>query len=145
MSKSSGGGQAFDVQSGLKIINEKNPDLLISDIELPDGTAFDLFKDPENITFNIIFVTAHSDYAIRAFKISAIDYLLKPLDINELQAAAKKAEEEMKKQLAEIRIKAMLENFIHNGEATKKIVLSINSVLHPVNKKETVYCKADGN
>lgn len=86
-------GQAFDVQSGLKIINEKNPDLLISDIELPDVTAFDLLKDPENITFNIIFVTAHSEYAIRAFKISAIDYLLKPADINELQVAAKKAEE----------------------------------------------------
>lgn len=90
-------GQAFDVKSGLKIINEKNPELLISDIELPDGTAFDLLKYIENITFNIIFVTAHSEYAIRAFKISAIDYLLKPLDINELQAATKKAEEEIKK------------------------------------------------
>src|SRR4030042_5054709 len=69
-------GVAEDVQSGLKIINDKKPDLVFLDIQMTDGTGFDLLQKLDKIEFKIIFVTAFEEYAIKAFKFSALDYLL---------------------------------------------------------------------
>jgi len=131
-------GQASDVASGLKLIDDKDPDLLISDIMLPDGTAFDMLNQLNEIAFNIIFTTAHSDFAIKAFKISAIDYLLKPIDIGELIAATKKAEAEISRKSASTRIKALVGNISPSSVQSKKIVLSIGPALHVVYVSEII-------
>lgn len=83
-------GEGDGVINGAKVINEMKPDLVFLDIQINQGTAFDLLEVIGDIDFKIIFTTASDEYAIKAFKISAIDYLLKPIDTDELQAAVKK-------------------------------------------------------
>ena len=85
------------VAEGLKAIQEVQPDLLFLDIELPDGDGFQVLEKTPNITFDVIFTTAYDQYAMRAFKFSATDYLLKPVDIEELQEATKRVVEKGKK------------------------------------------------
>ena len=84
---------AGSVESGYQAIIEHQPDLIFLDIQMPDGTGFDLLKKFEKVNFKVIFVTAHQEYAIEAFKYSALDYLLKPLSPSNLISAIKKVEE----------------------------------------------------
>ena len=73
-------GQADSVESGIEIIRQLSPDIVFLDIEMPDGTGFDLLQKLSPITFKTIFITGYEDFAIKAFRFSAIDYLLKPLN-----------------------------------------------------------------
>ena len=81
---------ASSLKTAFKSIRKKNPDVVFLDIEMADGKGFDLLKLFDRIDFKVIFVTAYSDYAIKAFRFNAIDYLLKPVKIDELQMAVDK-------------------------------------------------------
>ena len=83
-------GYAEEVAEGIKLINELQPDLIFLDIEMTGETGFDLLEKIRPYTFHVIFVTAHSEYAVRAFKYSVSDYLLKPVDNQELIDAVHK-------------------------------------------------------
>jgi two-component system LytT family response regulator len=83
-------GVASSVEEALVKIEKLRPNLLFLDVELPDGTGFDILRRTQPITFDTIFVSAHNHYSLKAFKFSAIDYLLKPIDIEELCNAVKK-------------------------------------------------------
>lgn len=85
-------GLAHSVQSGIASIKELKPDIVFMDIEMPTGTGFDVIKATQDLNYETIFITAYEHYAIKAFKTNAIDYLLKPVIIDELIAAIKKAE-----------------------------------------------------
>jgi len=80
------------VDDAVDVINQNDIDLLFLDIEMDGETGFDLLERFEEIDFTIIFITAHDEYALRAFKFSAIDYLLKPVDIDDLKGAVDKVE-----------------------------------------------------
>ena len=82
--------EADNVETGIKKIEKYNPELVFLDVQMPDGTGFDLLERIHKRNFNIIFVTAYDKYAIKAFKFSAIDFLLKPVDSDELINAVKK-------------------------------------------------------
>ena len=82
---------AESVESGIKAIEEHHPDIVFLDIKLPDGTGFDLLKAIPNKNFEVIFITAHEEFAIKAIKFSALDYILKPVDPEELKAAVMRA------------------------------------------------------
>ncbi len=84
-------GQADSVDTAFDFISKYQPDLVFLDVEMPRGSGFELLKRFEKVTFKTIFVTAHSHYAIKAIKFAAIDYLLKPVDVDELIAAVEKA------------------------------------------------------
>jgi two-component system LytT family response regulator len=84
-------GEAGGVEEGLALLNRKIPDLLLLDVEMEDGTGFDLLDRLAEIPFNVVFCTAHDEFAIRAFRYNAIDYLLKPILPEELEAAINKA------------------------------------------------------
>ncbi|MBN8852357.1 MAG: hypothetical protein BGO55_01255 [Sphingobacteriales bacterium 50-39] len=84
-------GDADGVETGLHVIQTTKPDLVILDIEMTHGNAFDLLNQLQPIEFQVIFVTAFDNYAIRAFKYSAVDYLLKPVDIDDLRGAVERA------------------------------------------------------
>ena len=86
-------GTAEGVETGLAVIQATRPDLLFLDIEMTQGNAFDLLNQLRPLTFQVIFVTAFDNYAIRAFKYSAVDYLLKPVDIDELVSAVSRVAE----------------------------------------------------
>jgi len=79
-------GEADSVSSGLEIINELEPELVFLDIEMPDGTGFDLLEKLSNINFKVVFTTSYSDYAITAFKYSAFDYIVKPVLIENVRS-----------------------------------------------------------
>jgi two-component system, LytTR family, response regulator len=81
---------ASTVKNAYDAIMKHNPDLVFLDIELGDGKGFDLLQKFEKISFKIIFITAYSEYAIKAFRVNAIDYILKPVNIEELKAAVEK-------------------------------------------------------
>ena len=83
-------GEADGVSSGLQVIKQLNPDLIFLDIEMEDGTGFDLLNQLNSVKPQIIFTTAYDEFAIKAFKYSTVDYLLKPIDIDELIDATKK-------------------------------------------------------
>ena len=86
-------GEADDVKSAYELLTLKSPDLVLLDINLPDGTGFDLLKMFDKVNFKVIFITAHEEHAIKAFKCSAIDYILKPITAGELFGAIEKAQE----------------------------------------------------
>ena len=83
---------ASNVAEGVKLINRHKPDIVFSDIDMPGITGLQLleFFNEEDILFELIYVTSYSEFAVRAFQLSAIDYLLKPIDVSELKAAVEK-------------------------------------------------------
>lgn len=83
-------GEASDNNSAFVLINNQKPDLVFLDIHLADDNSFNLFSRFETISFEVIFTSAHSQYGVNAFKVNAIDYLLKPIDTDDLIAAVKK-------------------------------------------------------
>ena len=118
-------GEANNVKSGIALIEKLNPNLVFLDIEMADGTGFDLLKKITKINFHIIFTTAYDAYAIQAFQYSAVNYLLKPIAREELYFAVKQAQE--KHLLAEVaeekKIKTLLENYENSSTQLQKLVL----------------------
>ena len=89
--------EAHDLESGVDLIKASKPDVVFLDIEMPNQSGLDILEYfPNHIDFKIIFVTAYNQYAIEAFKLSAVDYLLKPVDTSELKEAVAKAEKAIK-------------------------------------------------
>ena len=103
-------GAAAGVDTALLLIQEMKPDLVFLDIEMIHGNGFDLLNKLQPIAFQVIFVTAFEEYAIRAFKYSAVDYLLKPVDIEELQNAVEKVAARMQDKFDLSPIRMLLEN-----------------------------------
>ncbi|HXU26720.1 MAG TPA: response regulator, partial [Bacteroidia bacterium] len=88
-------GEADDVVTGIEIIKKQKPDVVLLDIKMPGGTGFDLLKQLKPLPFNVIFITAFNQYAVQAFKFSAIDYLLKPVIPQELVDALQRVEQKL--------------------------------------------------
>lgn len=134
-------GYAQTIEDGVKLLSAVQPDIAFCDIELKDGTSFEILKKLNIIPFQLIFITAHNKFAVQAFKFSAIDYLLKPIDETEFCNAVDKAIERVnQKQMQHIRL--MLENLDRNNE-NKRIVLRTLDQIHIVNIKDIVRCQAD--
>ena len=83
-------GKANDVKEGIKLIREVKPELIFLDVEMPNGTGFDLLTHFPEKEFDVIFITAFNHYAIKAIKFSAVDYILKPININEFVESVNK-------------------------------------------------------
>ena len=138
-------GEGDDVPGAVKLIHRTKPDLVFLDVEMPGYTGLQLleFFDPEQIDFQIVFVTAYSEYAIQAFELSAIDYLLKPIQIKRLQEAVEKVihrqEDQHKERMAALRVN------LSDNEEDQKIALPISTGLLFVPIRELLYLKADGS
>ena len=117
-------GKIHDVESAIESINKLKPDLIFLDIQLPTGSGFSILENIKNKNINVIFVTAHEEYAIKAFRYSAIDYLLKPIIINDLKESIAKISERFNKTDESIKINTLLQN---NPEKKEKQKLVINS------------------
>ena len=139
---------ADSVESGLQIINKTNPELVFLDIEMPDGSGFDLLEKIENASFEVIFTTAYNQYAIQAIHFSALDYLLKPINIDELKSAVLKVETMLNEKVEEKSINHSLQILLENNKAqtnNKKIGLPTQSGINFVLVKDIIMCKAEGN
>lgn len=137
-------GQGFNVESAVLLINRYKPDLIFLDINLPDGTGFDILKKINSFNLKIIFITAYNEYAVKAFKFSAIDYLLKPIVTIELIEAVDKVIKY--KELEDTNIK--YDNFLNNINSPKthhKIVLKTAEGMHVVSVNDIIRCESDRN
>ncbi|UPQ79843.1 LytTR family DNA-binding domain-containing protein [Flavobacterium azooxidireducens] len=137
-------GQAESVASGIKLIKQLAPDLVFLDVEMPDGTGFDLLQKLNPIHFKVIFITGYEDFAIRAFRFSAIDYLLKPLDKQELIEAVKKAEELMNKEVFDVKLHNLFSN-LERPKNLQKLILKTADRIYSINIQDIVHCESDKN
>jgi len=134
-----------DVKSGIIAIEKHKPDIILLDINLPDGTGFDLLSkiETESYNFNVIFITAFEEYAIKAFKFCAIDYLLKPIDTEELLNAIKKCRILLKDEL-----KNKVEAYSYNTKgqfSNKKLILKTQNNIQIVNLQDIIRCQSDNS
>lgn len=137
-------GQADSVETGLKIISQLSPDIVFLDVEMPDGTGFDLLQKLRPFDFKVIFITGYEDFAIRAFRFSAIDYLLKPLNPVELTEAVKKAENALSKDLFDTKLSNLFSN-LERPKNLQKLVLKTADRIYSVNIQDIVNCESDKN
>ena len=131
-------GEADGVVSGAKIIKELKPDLVFLDIQMPDGSGFDLLEILSDKNFKLIFTTASDEYAVKAFKFSAVDYLLKPIDPDELMDAVSRVEQQ---EQPTDRIALLKENF----DQPKRIALNTLEKIHIVEVDEILRCESSIN
>ncbi len=137
-------GKAFSVDGGLKIIEEKKPQLLFLDVEMPDGTGFNLLEQLGDVDFHVIFITAYNHYALQAIKFSAVDYILKPINIKEFLAAVQKVSDVIRnKQNFSKQFSALLENL--NSRRPAKIGLPQLDGIEFVEATDIVRIKAEGS
>lgn len=136
-------GSGKNVKSGIDAIITNKPDILVLDVELSDGNAFDILKNVGEIHAQIIFVTAHEEYALQAIKFSAFDYLLKPFSVTELTETLLKAKEAAIKKESELSFKTLLSNF--ENKEDKKIVLKSADEIHLVKISDIIRCEADSS
>lgn len=142
-------GEADGVVQGAKLLRQTKPDLLLLDIQMGDGTGFDLLEIVPDLSFQLIFTTAHDEHAIRAFRFAAVDYLLKPIDPEELRRAVERAARHISlsknTQLTEAdRLPILKENF-HQKTPPKTIALHTADKIHVVRLEEIMRLEADGN
>lgn len=137
-------GQAESVESGINIIKKLSPDLVFLDVEMPDGTGFDLLQKLNPINFKVIFITGFEDFAIKAFRFSAIDYLLKPLDSNELIEAVKKAEDSLSKEVFDLKLSNLFSN-LERPKNHQKLILKTSDKIYSVNIQDIVNCESEKN
>jgi len=132
-----------DVPEAVKAINKYKPDVVFLDIEMPGYNGFELldFFDAQQINFKIIFVTAYSDYSLRAFESSAVDYILKPVRLEHVARALKKLNIE-KPGADKIQYQVLRENFSHQE---KKIVLQTAETIFVVKQEDIIYMQAEGS
>lgn len=133
-------GEAEGVVSGARLLKKTIPDVLFLDIQMPDGTGFDLLEILPKIPFKIIFTTASDAFAIRAFRFSAVDYLLKPVDPDDLMEAVNK----LKLAPAGQDLDLLLDN-MKNQEAPKKLSLHTQDKIQIVNVSDIIRCESSGN
>jgi len=132
-----------NVETGIEAINRINPDIVLLDIQMPDGTGFDVLNSIETKNFEVIFITAYQEYAIKAIKFSALDYILKPIDSEELHSSIITAMDALEFKREDDQYLA-LEN---NIQATnrRKLVLKTQESVFVVDLSEIVRCEADKN
>ncbi len=132
-------GECESVKEAVIVANACKPKLVFLDINLTDGTAFDFLAQTENLSFKILFITAYEEHALQALKIGAVDYLMKPVDIDELEVALKKVAEitisEQTKQVDKVK------QVWNNDDSS--LVLSLHDSFQVIDLDELMYCESD--
>jgi two-component system, LytTR family, response regulator len=138
-------GIAGCVSQGIEVIENKNPDVVFLDVHIKDGTGFDLLKHFKQINFKIIFISAYNDYALQAFKFSALDYILKPIDALELKDAIQKTFAAKEKDDIDLKIKALFNNIEPGRKNSKRLILNSLESIEIVEVSEIIRCEARNN
>jgi two-component system LytT family response regulator len=132
------------VDQAIQLIKQYNPDIIFLDVQMPQENGFALFQKLNNITAEIIFTTAHTQYALQAFRVSAFDFLQKPIDFRILQETLTKYNTKKKTQLNQQRIELLIQNISNNTNQFDKLVVSTFDTYHIINPSDILYCQADG-
>jgi two-component system, LytTR family, response regulator len=128
------------------LVKKFTPDLVFLDIEMPYANAFDLLDMLQPVSFEVIFVTAFNDYALKAFKYAALDYLLKPLNIDELKGAVERVKKVLNRPPGlNDRVKGLLENLNHSSDDPEKISIPTDDGYSLLNLNAIIFIEAVGN
>lgn len=139
-------GQAHNVSSAYEKINSLKPDLVLLDIKMPDGSGFDLLKKFSSIDFKVVFITAHEEYAIKAFRFSALDYLLKPIDPSDLISAVEKISELENVAGMDEQFDTFKNNYFKEETTRdKRIVLKTTENIYIIYLKDVIRCQSEKN
>jgi two-component system LytT family response regulator len=136
--------EANGVTNGIAAIREAEPDVVFLDVEMDDGTGFDLIKHLTTVPFELIFITAHNKYAVEAFRLSAIDFLLKPFSASEIVRSVERATKQIKSKDILRQLQILQESLGTIKSVDKKIVLRDSESFHFVNVSDIIRCEADG-
>lgn len=135
-------GKAYSAIEGVEVISNEKPDLVFLDVEMPHGSGFDLLAGFPEKEFDVIFITAFNHYAIRAIKFSAVDYILKPININEFIEAVKRVEESRKeKKGSSTNFQTLFENL--QTALPSKLAIPTSSGMEYLNTREIIRIEAD--
>lgn len=132
-----------NVATGIDAIKRLQPDLVILDIQMPDGNGFDVLKSISAINFEVIFITAFQEYAIQAIKFSALDYILKPIDSEELKQAIDNALNTISRKTDDSQLNVLQHNMQLN--AKRKLILKTQESVHIAEIDDIIRCEADKN
>lgn len=138
-------GVAENIITARELILSHHPQLVFLDIEMPFGSGFELLKSFDNITFEIVFVTAYDQYAVTAFKYASIDYLLKPIDIGELQETVLRVHKRVAEKSNAENYFILKQNLAAVNRQDQHIMLAGKNDSSPVKISEISYCVADGS
>ncbi len=132
-------------EKGIEAILANKPDIVFLDVQMPGMSGFDLLSHFPVIDFDIVFITAHDHYAIKAIRFSALDYLLKPIQIDELMTAIKKAEEKKNNRHTNWQYKSLYENVKNNQNKSGSIAVPTGNGLLFIKTENIIRCEAEGN
>ena len=142
-------GEADSVETGVEAVHRLQPQVLFLDIQLTDGTGFDVLEKLAElrgkITSQVVFITAHEQYAIKAFRFSALDFLLKPVDPDELQKVIEKIKTVLDKSDNYAHIDLLLENIRRKVDHFKRIALSTSEGIHLFEISDIIRCESEDN
>ena len=142
-------GEAEDVETGVSVMDKLKPQVVFLDIQLNDGTGFDvleqLAKKNGKTTSHIVFITAHEEYAIKAFRFSALDFLLKPVDPDELEIVVGKIRTVLEKNNSYAHIDLLLENIRKKVDNFKRIALTTADGIHLFEVSDIIRCESEDN
>jgi two-component system LytT family response regulator len=134
-----------DAHEGLHAIKNIHPDLVFLDIQMPQMSGFDLLKQASPVSFEVIFITAHDQYAIKAIRFSALDYLLKPIDIDDLRNAIERAKDRLSQKNSSQHYQSVIQNIQQKDGKIEKLAVPTLEGIEFFNTDEIIYCKAEGS
>lgn len=138
-------GTANSIDSGIILIEKQNPDLVLLDIELTDGSGFQLLQKLQPYNFKVVFITGFDSFAIKAIKFSALDYILKPVNETEFQLAIQRAVDMIEKnESTQLQIDVLMDSYKREIKS-KKLVLRTSDSLHIVDVEDIYFCKSDNS
>ena len=132
-------------EAGITAIEELKPQLVFLDVQMPNMSGFDVLQKLSLIDFEVIFVTSYDQYAIKAIKFSAIDYLLKPLDVDDLIHAVQRAKENLQKNGKAQRYQSVLHNINYTSGKIEKLAVPTLDGIDFFKTDDIIYCEADGS
>lgn len=135
--------EADDITSGQEMIEAFRPDLVFLDIEMPGGSGFKLLNNIKDIDFEVVFITAYEQFAIKAIRHDALDYLLKPVDPKELIAAVEKVKDAKYKKTLKKQYDSLLKNINPEQLTVKKISISTSDKIHLIEVDDIIRCESD--
>lgn len=135
-------GEAANVEQAANLIPAVNPNLVFLDIEMPFGNAFDLLDRLMPVNFEVIFITAFDEYSLKAFRYSALDYLLKPVDIDDLKAAVQKAEKKIQLKNINGQLTNLLFNLNKTDSSVNRIALPVREGFEFVSINDIISCQS---
>jgi two-component system LytT family response regulator len=137
--------EAADINEAELLLKKLKPHLVFLDVEMPYGTGFDLLQRLDKIDFEVVFITAYSQYAIEAFKYASVDYILKPVDIDLLKRAVERAREQIDNKRSIANYKLLLQRVQKQTDGDRRIYLTAIGEQQLVKCSDIICCVADGS